>query len=147
MKQQQDDEEDQTPPPTLQRQTTTTAGKFDVLKHSISSLKIDHKRKCAIMEIVEKLEVDSHTMEQALEESTLDAALAEATAKQLEMFENADEAEAAADAAALVRTMTGSSTKSDGSVRAAAPLARQRWHVATVAATATTGLRRTKTVA
>ena len=139
-----DEDADDSPAPTLQRQTTTTAGKFDVLKQSIGSLKIDGKRKHAIMEIVAKIEADSQEMEQALEESTLEAALTGATTKPAAAAEDADDADGAADTADLVRTLTGGSAKK-GLAERAASTARRRWHVAAAAA-ATAGLRREKTV-
>ena len=114
-----------------------------MLKQSIGSLKIDGKRKHAIMEIVAKIEADSQEMEQALEESTLEAALTGATTKPAAASEDADDADGAADTADLVRTLTGGSAKKGLAERASSP-ARRRWHVAAAAA-ATAGLRREKT--
>ena len=150
MKQRNDDEEDSAPLPTLQRQTTTTAGKFDVLKHSIGSLKVDRKRKNAILKIIEEIEEDSKDMERALEESTLETALARVTSNAPEASDDPEDAtgtsDAAADTAALVRTITGSSTKLELGKRTTS-VARRRWHVAAAASSLTSGLKRTKTVA
>ena len=145
MKQRNDDEEDSAPLPTLQRETTTTAGKFDVLKHSIGSLKVDQKRKHAILKIIEEIEEDSKDVERALEESTLEAALAQVTSDAPEASDNPEDTNATATAA-LVRTITGGSTKSKLGKRTTS-VARRRWHVAAATTTVTSGLKRTKTVA
>ena len=153
MKQQHDDEETPAPVPTLQRQTTQTVDKFGVLKHSISSLRIDEKRKHAIMDIIGNIEVDCMDMERALEENTLEAALTNATTHPADLG-NADvdtaDVSTAADAAALVRTITGGSTKSGLAKFTSSDLARRRWRVATTTVATTTAprgtLRRMKTV-
>jgi ABC-type multidrug transport system fused ATPase/permease subunit len=122
--------EDIAPGPKLQRQTTTTAGKFEVLRGAINSLKGPKQQKHAVMKIIAKLEADSHEMEEALSDSTLDASLstANAVSAQEPSGDGGDGGEAAA---ALVRTLTAGSRSSSAATKAA----RRRWHIAAMAAT------------
>jgi hypothetical protein len=97
-----------------------------VLRGAISSLKGPKQQKHAVMKIIAKLEADSHEMEEALSDSTLDASLSSANAVSSQE-PSGDGGEAAA---ALVRTLTAGSRSSSAVTKAA----RRRWHIAAMAA-------------